>query len=255
MGRKNGQGQQEAKSVKPVGVPAAPTAGAGLEQLGPADLIIPRLTLIQPTSQIDGVEAGKFYMNLTGEEYTEVEVVFLKVMKGRIYFAEDGADRKALCGSADRVKPSPRFDPPMAPACAECPSARWNGKEPPECSETYNLLGVTVETGLPFWWSVKSTAIAPTRRFLSAIALRSHMGKNLFDAQVMMKSQLVTLPGKKYHKPVYSITWLKDSSPYRDLYDRYAKEEIERTFVVEEAMGQGTADGEGFDWKSGGHVR
>jgi hypothetical protein len=247
MARKNGQVHQEEKSVKQTGVPASRTAGIGLEQLGPSDLIIPRLTLIQPTSQIDGVEAGKFYMNLTGDEYSEVEVVFLKVMKGRIYFAEDGADRKALCGSADRVKPSPRFNPPMAPACAECPSARWNGKEPPDCSETYNLLGVTVETGLPFWWSVKSTAIAPTRRFLSAIALRAHTGKNLFDAQVLLKSQLVTLPGKKFHKPVYSITWLKDSSAYRALYDRYAKEEIERTFMAEEA----TADGNGFDWKTG----
>jgi hypothetical protein len=248
MARKNGQ-QQESKKVNGGGLPAPTLAGAGLEQLGPADLIIPRLTLVQPTSQIDGVEAGKFYMNLTAEQYDELKVVFLKVMKGRIYFAEDGADRKALCGSADRVKPSPRFNPPKAPACAECSSARWNGKEPPDCSETYNLLGVTVETGLPFWWSVKSTAIAPTRRFLSAIALRAHMGKNLFDALVMMKSQLVTLPGKKFHKPVYSITWLKDSSAYRALYDRYAKEEIERTFMAEEAMG--TADGKGFDWKTG----
>ncbi len=251
MGRKNGQGQQEAKAVKPAGVPADLPAGAGLEQLGPSDLIIPRLTLVQPTSQIDGVEAGKFYMNLTGEEFSELDVVFLKVMKGRIYFAEDGADRKAVCGSSDRVKPSPRFQPPMAPACAECSSARWNGKEPPDCSETYNLLGVTVETGLPFWWSVKSTAIAPTKRFLSAIALRAHTGKNLFDAQVSMKAQLVTSPGKKFHKPVYSITWLKDSSAYRALYDRYAKEEIERTFMAEEAMNGGATDVEGFDWKGG----
>jgi hypothetical protein len=249
MARKNGQQQQESKTGNAAGLPANGTGGTGLEQLTPADLIIPRLTLIQPTSQVDGVEAGKFYMNLTGDEYSEVEVVFLKVMKGRIYFAEDGADRKALCGSADRVKPSPRFQPPMAPVCAECSSARWDGKEPPDCSETFNLLGVTVESGLPFWWTVKSTAIAPTRRFLSAIALRAHLGKNLFDAQVLMKSQLVTLPGKKFHKPMYSITWLKDSSPYRDLYSRYAKEEIERTFMAEEAMG--TADGNGFDWKTG----
>jgi hypothetical protein len=253
MARKNGQTQEE-KGAK-VGLPAVAPAGAGLEQFGPADLIIPRLTLIQPTSQVDGVSAGKFYMNLTGDEYDELEIVFLKVMKGRIYFAEDGADRKAVCGSSDRVKPSPRFDPPMAPACAECTSSRWNGKEPPECSETYNLLGVTVESGLPFWWSVKSTAIAPTRRFLSAVALRAHLGKNLFDAQVLLKSQLVTLPGKKYHKPVYSITWLKDSSPYRDMYNRYAKEEIERTFMAEEMVNGGAADAEGFDWKAGEQVK
>jgi hypothetical protein len=231
----------------PVGMPKS---GAGMEALGPDDLIIPRLTLVQPTSQIDGVQAGKFYMNLTGEEFDEVQAVFLKVTKGRIYFAEDGNERKALCGSSDRVKPSPRFEPSMATSCGECLYSVWKGKEPPACNESYNLLGVIEETGLPFWWSVKSTAIGPTKRFMSAIALRARMGKNLFDAKITMKSQLVTLPGKKYHVPVYGLTWLKDSSSYRDLYKHYAQEEAERTFAAEEAT-QGAGDRGGFDWKTG----
>jgi hypothetical protein len=227
------------------------TSGAGMEVLGPEDLIIPRLTLVQPTSQIDGIESGKFYMNLTGEEFDQVEAVFLKVTKGRVYFSEEATERKPVCGSSDRIKPSARFEPPAAPACKECLFSRWNGKEPPPCNESYNLLGVMMETGLPFWWSVKSTAIAPTKRFVSAIALRARMGKNLFDAKATIKSQLVTLPGKKYHVPVYALTWLKDSSAYRDLYEHYAREEVERTFMAEEAKNPDGADREGFDWKTG----
>lgn len=226
------------------GLPAL--VGAGMELLGPEDLVIPRIVLVQPISQIDGVEQGKFFMNLTSEQFDEVEAVFLKVTKGRVYFA-DPSDRKPLCGSTDRVKPSPRFDPPMAPTCVECHCSRWNGKDPSLCNETYNLLGVMVATEIPFWWSVKSTAIAPTKRFISAVALRARTGKSLFDAKVAMKSQLVTLPGKKYYMPVYTVEWLRDSSLYRDLYTKYSHEEIDRTFAEEEA----TAGDKDFDWQTG----
>jgi len=206
---------------------------------------------VTPTSQIEGVEAGKFYMNLTGEEFEEVQAVFLKVNKGRVYFAEDANERKPLCGSPDRIKPSPRFDQPIAPTCSECSYAPWNRNEPPLCNETYNLLGIMVESGLPFWWSVKSTAIAPTKRFLSAIALRARMGKNLFDAQVTIRSQLITQPGKKYHIPVCTVTWLKDAARYRELYEQYAHEEIERTFQAEDAASGDEADRQPFNWETG----
>jgi hypothetical protein len=227
------------------GLPMVTASGKGLEALGPEDLIIPRLTLVQPTSQIENVEAGKFYMNLTSQTFDEVEAVFLKVTKGRIYFADDD-NKKPACGSSDRINPSPRFDQPMAHSCSECLYSHWNGKEPPFCHESYNLLGVMVQTGLPFWWSVKSTAIAPTKRFVSAIALRSRMGKSLFDAKTTIKSQLVALPGKKYHIPVYGLTWLKDSSIYRGFYEHYAHEEPDRTFMAEEAANGNGSDHEGF---------
>ncbi len=226
------------------------TGGAGLESLGPEDFIIPRLTLVQPTSQIDGVAAGKFYMNLTGEEFDEVHMVFLKASKGRVCFDEDTNERKPICGSSDGIKPSPRYNPPQAPTCRECGRSRWNGNEPSDCNDTFNLLGVIVDGQFPFWWSVKSTAIAPTKRFLSAIALRSRKGKSLFDAQVTMKSQLVTLPGKKYYVPVYSLTWLQDAAEYRALYEQYAREEIEKTFMAEEAAQDNGEDPAGFNWQT-----
>jgi hypothetical protein len=77
-------------------IPSVATSGAGMEVLGPEDLIIPRLTLVQPTSQIDGVQPGKFYMNLTAEEFDQVEAVFLRVTKGRVYFADDVIERKPV---------------------------------------------------------------------------------------------------------------------------------------------------------------
>ena len=66
-----------------------------------------------------------------------------------------------------------------------------------------------------------------------------------------MTSRLVTQPGKKYHVPAYALTWLKDSSPYKDLYEQYAREEIDRTFQAEEAASSNTENHEGFDWETG----
>lgn len=132
------------------GLSATPAGGAGLERLGPEDFIVPRLMLVRPTGQLDGVEVGMFYLNLTGEQFAEVEVVFLRVSKGRVHFA-DANERQAIYGSADGIMPLPRFEPPMAPTCAECACSRWNGKEPPPCSKRYNLLGAMLETGQPFW--------------------------------------------------------------------------------------------------------
>jgi hypothetical protein len=31
-----------------------------------------------------------------------------------VYFAEDANERKPLCGSPDRIKPSPRYEQPVA---------------------------------------------------------------------------------------------------------------------------------------------
>jgi hypothetical protein len=109
MARNKKTETQEAPSSNGA-VPTVAMSGAGMEILGPEDLIIPRLTLVQPTSQIDGVQPGKFYINLTGEEFDQVEAVFLKVTKGRVYFAEEATERKPVCGSSDRIKPSPRFE-------------------------------------------------------------------------------------------------------------------------------------------------
>lgn len=118
MAKKNNKQSQEATQPA-AGLPAVSPKGAGLESLGPEDLIIPRLTLVQPTSQIDGVEAGKFFMNISSEQFDEVQVVFLKVTKGRVYFAEDANERKPLCGSPDRIKPSNGFGQPRV-ATREC---------------------------------------------------------------------------------------------------------------------------------------
>jgi len=252
MGKKNAQPNETAE--KKAGLPSTHVAGAGMESLTSEDLIIPRLVLVQPTSQIDGVGPGKFYLNLTGEEFEQVDAVFLRVTKGRVYFAKESLEQKPLCGSPDRIKPSPRYEEPMAESCAECPYAQWFKKEPPACNETYNLLGVMVESGLPFWWSVKSSAMSPTKRYLSAIALRARQGKNLYDVQATMTSQLVTKPGKKYHVPAYALTWLKDSSPYQALYEQYAHEEIDRTFQAEETVSSNTENHEDFDWETGKEV-
>ena len=215
------------------GLPQSSGGGLGLEMFQPKDLIIPRLILVQTTSHIKGATAGNFLITVTGEEFEAIEVVFLKGTLGRVFFDKKSEDTKPTCGSADRIMPSPRFKPPVSPTCGECALAQWKGEDPPLCNESINLLGIIADTRFPFWWAVKSTALHPTREFVSGII---HSGKDIFDAKVTIFSDLVTKPGKKYYVPRYKLSWLEDSSPYRALYDAYAGEDVEETFEAEETV-------------------
>ena len=196
--------------------------------------------LVQPTSNIPDAKPGQFFLNTTGEVFDHVEAVFLKVTKGRVYFPKDQEERKAICGSADRVRPSPRFEQPVTPLCSDCPYAKWTNKEdgkgqdPPLCSETYNLLGVIQQTGVPFWWAVKSTGMKSTKRLLSGVAL--FRGKNLFDARITMSSLQATSPNRKYFIPLYAFNWFEGESPFRGAFDLYRKETPESTFEAEDVL-------------------
>ena len=166
--------RQKLKSVeKGNGLPLSNLGSRGLEMFKPKDLIIPRLILVQPTSHIKGVTAGKFLITVTGEEFEAIEVVFLKGTLGRVFFDKKSEDTKPLCGSQDRIMPHPRYKPPQSPTCGECALAQWTGedddREPPLCNESINLLGIIANTHFPFWWAVKSTALYPTVEILSGI--------------------------------------------------------------------------------------
>jgi hypothetical protein len=156
----------------------------GYEDLDPSAFIIPRVKVVQPTSK-EGTP-GKFYINLTGEEFDRMNVVVVKTTRGRVMWDKDdpGAD-KPLCRSFDFLRPDPAIENPPSDVCARhvvkgfkrvleqvCPMTIWNDGERPPCDEVYNLLCLSMEEMIPFWLQAAGSSIRPVRNYVSAIALR-----------------------------------------------------------------------------------
>ena len=194
------------------------------------DIIIPRMSIVQPTSE-EGTP-GTYRLNLTGDEFNEVTCVFLKQGKGRVLFAENREDG-VVCASGDRIKPSNHFidqDTAMALTCADCQMKEWTGenqKTAPKCKETFILLGLDVENGIPFWLQLKSSALKPARMFISAAAFRIQKFKiKLCDIQVTLTTKEVKGQQGKYFVPVFGkMVHLKDQ-PFRGEAEIYGKESV-----------------------------
>lgn len=209
MKEKEAMGNEERELVAQTeaGLPAEVGDFTGYEGLGTESFIIPRMKVVQPTSK-EG-EAGTFTVNLTGESFTEVEAVFIKVERGRVMWDPNDSDsNEPLCRSFDFMVPDERIENPPSDRCAEkitqgnksvlkqvCPKSMW-GKDNsrPECDELFNALLCTMD-GTPIWVSFAGAQIKPVRRYISAIALRR---RRLFEFKTTMTLKTVTEPHKHY---------------------------------------------------------
>jgi hypothetical protein len=163
----------------------------GLEGLDQGDLIIPRLTITQPTTpDIDAANQGKFCINVTGDFADTMRVSMIKLSKSRSLFPEKyKRDNEPLCRSHDFKFPAGDIKGatvmaehcgllPIAPGEKKakhlCPYANWGANnEAPKCQEVWNLLIVDLATYMPMWFSLKSTALKPLRKIISAISMIS----------------------------------------------------------------------------------
>lgn len=204
---------EETKELAPreeAPVPSTQTANpGGMEDFGREDIVIPMIRIVQPTSK-EGNQ-GKFRDNLTGEEFDEIDVVFISSRKGRIMFDKDDLTAGPLCGSDDRKTPSEYFETPMSESCLGCPQAEWvkddkTGRNTCACSENYTLLGIDIESGMPFFFMTKGTAFVPTKRFLSGIFLRGKKsGLNLWDYATTLTLKETSNAQGKFYVPVFGV--------------------------------------------------
>lgn len=171
----------------------------GLEDMDAGDLIIPRLTITQPsTPDIDAANQGKFCVNITGDFQEGMSVVMIKLSKSRVLFPEKyKRDNEPLCRSHDFKVPANDIAgaTPMAESCGLlplapgekkakhiCPYANWTVDEknkpvPPRCQEVWNSLIVDLESYMPMFFSLKSTALKPFRKIVSAMSMISQAKK------------------------------------------------------------------------------
>lgn len=224
----------------------------GMEDISRDDLVIPRLRIVQPVSE-EGT-AGNYLLNITGEEFETLDVVFFKFSKGRVYFS-DNLKEGVLCGSHDRKTPSGYIETPMAESCLNCIYAQWGKKDdgkpiPPSCAETYNMLGYIVSDGMPFFISFKGTAIRPVKLFLSGIAFRGRKARaDMRQFQVTMGLKQNSNEKGKFFVPTFSAPELLKDDPFAAEFDIYGQEEDdfrEKAPVAEEGGDGAPADGSSF---------
>jgi len=163
----------------------------GMENVGPGELRIPLLKLVQSTSKMDGADGhlGEWHNSVTGDFTANPELLMIGVAKGRIMFPREySAENKPLCGSDDGLKPREDYvgeiikavsedeqgDPvvvsvALPPVCAGCPFSEWVDDKPPRCSEVATFAGMLAE-GLPALVQIRSSGMknAPNLKTLIA---------------------------------------------------------------------------------------
>lgn len=187
----------------------------GLEDLTPADLGVPRIT-------IDHTDAV-FFDKMAGINYPELTVVMLGVVKQRSLWPPNLGDEgdAPLCRSNDAKVGFPGEEFPWddenivkagigecdSLSCSECPLKDWGThptrEEQPWCAEQYTfpLLLVTDNGASPVLLTVSKTAIKPAKAYLGGFA---RDGKPTYEVYTH-----ITLDAKKRGQNRYAVPSFK----------------------------------------------
>lgn len=222
----------------------SPTSGGkeyGID-LGEEDFIMPRLILLQPTSDEDG--AGKFYLGLTGEKFDSLDVVFFSNSRGRVMFDPDMSKGISICGSDNRVTPSARYESPKSDKCVDCKFSKRDyyeeivvGKDKVRefCSETQILKGMIIDTLTPFIFSARRTALLPINMFLSGVLFDAKkFNKPLCCFPVKLSSDIPKKAKTKYYVPVIERLGMIEREEFLAMMKKYESYDINKTFEQEE---------------------
>jgi len=140
----------------------------GQQQLDPGDIVPPRVKIVQQMSQeAQGgknarAEPGDFFNTLTQANYgPELSFIPIITFKQRIMLVRENR-RKEIDGALTAARLEPLSDGDGLKCrsfdmiqgigepgilCHDCPLSRWDGNEPPLCTETYNVAGLRAEDG------------------------------------------------------------------------------------------------------------
>ncbi len=192
-----------------------PMAIDGADALDRSDLQIPRLILVQPTSDLpDGDKhQGDWYNSLTGEYALIVKAVLLSLNKGRVAFPRKfSRDSEPICGSDDAIHPRAEYvgstvedeqlgiEFTIGAPCAECPFSHFGANgETPLCAKGYTYALLDADSGLPFVVQMQRTATATARQINTAAKMVKR--SRLF----VLSSKQVKTDSGKYYEPVFAL--------------------------------------------------
>ena len=195
----------------------------GLEDIDQDDLMIPRVRVIQPTSQLDG-PPGAFHNNLSGQTKAAIRAALLKVTKSRVFWNTDDLKAAPLCASDDAKVPQTVHAGKYAQKCDGCELAQW-GKDksgnpvPPQCRLTYNFLAADLDDDdTPFILSLAGASVKSARQIISVFVLKR---KKLFSRPVYICANEVKNDKGRFYVVVITQNGgggVFDWRPYQEMY-------------------------------------
>lgn len=184
----------------------------GFEDIDESDLSIAKIKLLQMQSDeaiSKDIEAtpGQFFNVQTGEAMDEVNCYFLSVSKSRACFERPyKKGSTAKCSSIDGKTGTTQNG--NHKSCEKCKYADWNlarqeGKDKPDCTQSYVWLGAMIEDDVPFRLTIGGASFKTSRKLISQLAMK---GAALFTYGIKITSNLVNSPKGAYYEPVFTIT-------------------------------------------------
>lgn len=242
---------KELEAFKPGSLATTEAKQYGVD-LAPEDQVMPRLTLLQPTSDHEG--AGKFYFSLTGELFDKVDCVVFSNARGRVMFDPDVSKRISVCGSDDRAVPSARFENPKASECVKCSFSNRNyvekviigGRERDMfCSETQTLRAMFIDSLMPFLFVGRRSSIMPVNEFLSIMQYETVKNRK---PMCCFPISMTSKQGKgvnKFFVPVITRLPMIEREEFMTMMNKFKDYDVNKTYEQEEKMGKVVADDEG----------
>jgi hypothetical protein len=216
------------------------------------DLIIPRISIVQPTSAaaVDGdAVPGTFVSNLMGEVYEQINIVPLRLRKERTKFSPD--ENRPVCRSYDAVRPAGYIESPVNKECAVwkdgrlvdvCPDSIWCGG-PPKCRREYRVLALNLDAcEMPFLIKIKGKSYKAAKKLISYLAMRQ---LSPFSVSCLMQlSKRVEGSYKYYVINFINVSPIDPPDKYRARFLEFREYDASKTDEAEEAAPESSGDDE-----------
>jgi|GEM_PF-4094879 len=141
----------------------------GYDNVRPDDLVIPRIRIVQPQTDLPGSPpAGMLYNTQTMQAVESINCVPMTMAHSRVYWASLD-DETPRCASNNGITPRREHkDGPISLECATCPMSKWQAGEPPRCSDRFTFIFVDRDTGAPFMTDFYRSSYKIGRAIVSA---------------------------------------------------------------------------------------
>jgi hypothetical protein len=216
-------------------------AGAGLANIRPEDIILPRLQILQPTSPLtseDGYRVGDIVNSITNENYgRKLEFYVLHYYPNRVKWETDEPGSPIECTSDNNIVGT------KYGKCSICPHSQWQGDQRPACTEFKNIVvEPNITDATPIVFSGKRSALKPVNTLLSALAV-SH--KPAYASLWVLESVKQQKESQTWFTPKFSkgadITTVAEFKRVKELSDSMVAAQSRIRFVQEDEHTGGAA--------------
>ncbi len=208
----------------------------GLEGMGQRDVILPRWSVLQPTSKKEGT-AGFFYRNLDAVTQEGLDVVILKINPSRLLWSGELNEKVPECRSNDGVTGN-TYGP-----CDQCQFNLWanpdlrrqldEGKPVKVCNFGYNIVMADVADDSLALLGAMGTSVRPIKVLASQFVQKR---RSPFSALVHIATELQkNEKGKFYVLAPKIVRWhdATETAKWRELYLGIKGQEIKEVEEVE----------------------